>query len=117
MTDKMRIYHNPRCSKSRTTLALIEAAGIQPEIVLYLESPPTVAELKQVIAKLGIKPRDLLRKSEDLYKNKNLADKQLSDQEIINIMCANPKLIERPIVVKGDRAVIGRPPENVNMLI
>jgi len=117
MTDKIRIYHNPRCSKSRQTLALIETAGIQPEIVLYLDSPPSATELKEILNKLQLRHHDLLRKNEDLYKTQNLADPGFSDQALIEVMCAHPKLIERPIVVKGSKAVIGRPPENVNILL
>ena len=117
MTDNIRIYHNPRCSKSRQTLALIEAAGVQPEIVLYLDAPPSANQLKQILKQLELKPRDLLRKTEDLYKTHNLANPALSDQALIEIMCEYPKLIERPIVVKGNKAVIGRPPENVNSLL
>jgi arsenate reductase (glutaredoxin) len=107
------IYHNPRCSKSRQTLALIEASGITPDIVLYLEATPDAATLKSLLAKLGISARDLLRKGEDDYKDNNLAAPGLSDDELINAMVSHPKLIERPIVVNGDKAVLGRPPENV----
>lgn len=111
------IYHNPRCSKSRQTLQLLEEAGIQPEVVLYLEQTPSAAELTEVINKLGISPRQLLRKGEDAYKEHNLSDDCLSDQQLIDAMVSNPKLIERPIVVKGDKAVLGRPPENVQSLL
>ncbi|MEH6552043.1 MAG: arsenate reductase (glutaredoxin) [Pseudomonadales bacterium] len=107
------IYHNPRCSKSRQTLALIEEQGLTPEIVLYLETPPNAATIKDLLAKLDINARQLLRKGEDEYKNNNLADQTKTDEELIAAMAAYPKLIERPIVVKGDRAVLGRPPENV----
>lgn len=111
------IYHNPRCSKSRQTLALIEEKGISPDIVLYLETPPTKDELKNLLAMLEISPRDLLRKSEDAYKSQNLQNPELSDTDLIDAMLNEPKLIERPIVVRGDRAVLGRPPENVLALI
>jgi len=107
------IYHNPRCSKSRQTLALIEGKGITPEIVLYLENTPNTKTLNELLQKLGISPRDLLRKGEDAYKENNLGDASLSDAALINAMVAHPKLIERPIVVNGDKAVLGRPPENV----
>lgn len=117
MSNTLRIYHNPRCSKSRQTLALIEEAGIQPEVVLYLETPPTEQELKAIIQKLGITPRELLRKGEDAYKSLNLADQEKTDAQLIAAMASNPKLIERPIVIKGEQAVLGRPPENVNALI
>lgn len=111
------IYHNPRCSKSRQTLALLEEQGIEPEVVLYLEKPPTAKALKAVISKLGINPRELLRKGEADYKEQNLADSSLSDTALIKTMCEYPKLIERPIVIKGQKAMLGRPPENVLQLI
>lgn len=112
----MKIYHNPRCRKSRETLALIEEKGIEPEIILYLEEPPTQKELKELIALLKIKPEALLRKGEKIYKEE-FKGKDLSDAEWIKVMIKNPKLIERPIVVKGKKAIIGRPPENVLKLI
>lgn len=112
----LQIFHNPRCSKSRQTLALIEEAGVTPEIVLYLEQPPTEAELKSVIAKLGIAPADLLRKKEAEYKEAELTNDS-SDDDVLAAMIKYPKLIERPIVIKGDKAVLGRPPENVNALL
>lgn len=111
------IFHNPRCSKSRQTLALIEQRGLSPEINLYLETPPTKSELAGILSKLGIGARDLLRKGEGDYKDNNLADKTLSDDQLIDVMVKFPKLIERPIVIKGDQAVLGRPPENVLALI
>lgn len=107
------IYHNPRCSKSRQTLALLEARGIEPEIVLYLETTPDEKALKEVLQKLGIPARQLLRKGEDAYKENNLADDSLSEDQLIDAMVANPKLIERPIVINGDKAALGRPPEQV----
>lgn len=113
----MRIYHNPRCSKSRQTLALIEAAGVTPDIVRYLETPPSAEELQDLLKKLGMSARQLLRKGEQDYKDNNLADTELSDQALIEAMVKFPKLIERPIVVKGNQAVLGRPPENVNTLL
>ncbi len=111
------IYHNPRCSKSRQTLALLEESGIEPEIVLYLETPPSATALKGLLDKLGKAPREILRKGEDDYKGMNLANTELSDKELIDAMVTAPKLIERPIVVRGDRAVLGRPPENVKELM
>lgn len=107
------IYHNPRCSKSRQTLALLEERDIDPEIVLYLETPPSAETLADVLQKLGISPRQLLRKGEDAYKENNLSDTSLSDQQLIAAMVANPKLIERPIVINGNKAALGRPPEQV----
>lgn len=112
MSD-VTIYHNPRCSKSRQTLALLEEQGIEPQIVKYLEETPNADELKAVLAKLGISARDLLRKKEAEYKEAGLDNDGLSDDEVIAKMIEFPKLIERPIVVKGDAARIGRPPESV----
>jgi arsenate reductase len=111
------IYHNPRCSKSRQTLQLLLDNGIEPEIVLYLDIPPKAASLKQLLAKLGISARDLLRKGEQAYKDLDLSNTGLSEAKLIAAMCAEPKLIERPIVVCGDQAVLGRPPENALQLI
>ena len=115
--SKTTIYHNPRCSKSRQTLQLLEDNGVQPEIVLYLETPPDADTIKGLLKKLGIGARDLLRKGEDEYKENNLKDPSLSDEQLVAAMVAHPKLIERPIVVKGARAVLGRPPENVLELL
>jgi len=115
--SEFTIYHNPRCSKSRQTLALLEEHEIVAEVVEYLENTPSEAELKSLVKKLGIGARQLLRKGEDAYKQNNLKDESLSDEQLIAAMHKFPKLIERPIVVKGDRAVLGRPPENVLDLI
>jgi len=111
------IYHNPRCSKSRQTLALIEEKNVQPEIVLYLETPPSADDISELLNKLGLEARQLLRKGEDAYKENDLKNPALSDAELIDTMAKFPKLIERPIVVKGNKAVLGRPPENVLELI
>jgi arsenate reductase len=116
MTD-LTLYHNPRCSKSRQALQLLEDRGLTPTIVRYLETPPTSAQLRDVLAKLGIGARDLLRTGEDEYKALNLADTTLSEDQLIATMAANPKLIERPILIAGDKAVIGRPPENILELL
>lgn len=107
------IYHNPRCSKSRQTLQLLEEKGIEPEVRLYLEDVPSKAEINELLGKLGISARDLLRNSEDAYKDNNLSDKSLSDDALIEAMTQFPKLIQRPIVVNGDKAALGRPPEDV----
>ena len=107
------IYHNPRCSKSRQTLELLQQRGVEPEIVLYLEQPPTKKLLKDLVKKLNIHARDLLRRGEEEYKALNLVDANLSDDELLAAMSAHPKLIERPIVVRGESARLGRPPENV----
>ncbi len=111
------IYHNPRCSKSRQTLALLEENGVTPEVIAYLETPPDKQTLNKLIDLLGITPRDLLRKGEAEYKSLGLADQSLSDDELVDAMVSTPKLIERPIVVRDNRAVLGRPPENVLALI
>jgi len=111
------LYHNPRCSKSRETLALLESKGVTPNIIRYLEQPPTAAELAEVLKKLGIGARDLLRKGEDEYKSLNLANPALTEAELIAAMVKQPKLIERPIAIKGKKAIIGRPPEAVLELI
>jgi arsenate reductase (glutaredoxin) len=113
MSKVVTIYHNPRCSKSRQTLALLNENGLQPQIVEYLKTPPSAAELKRILKKLGVKPRDIVRKSEAVYVELGLKDKDVSDDELIALMAANPILIERPIVVAGDKAAIGRPPEQV----
>lgn len=112
MTD-LTLYHNPRCSKSRGALELLEARGLTPTIIRYLETPPDAAQLRDLLGKLGIGARELLRTGEEEYKALNLADTRLSDEQLIAAMAAHPKLIERPILVVGDKAVIGRPPESV----
>lgn len=109
----IRILHNPRCSKSRATLALLQQQGVEPEIELYLESPPDAAELRSILNKLGKTPRELMRKGETEYREQGLKDESLSDDELIRAMLATPKLIERPIVLANGRAAIGRPPESV----
>ncbi len=105
------IYHNPRCSKSRTTLALLQEKGVEPEVVEYLNTPPSAEELKRILAMLGIGPRDLMRNKE--AKEAGLDDQSLGDDALIAGMVANPIVIERPIVVSGGKARIGRPPESV----
>ncbi|TKB49028.1 arsenate reductase (glutaredoxin) [Ferrimonas sediminicola] len=111
MTDTTRIWHNPRCSKSRQTLALLEERGITPEVYEYLKQAPSETELRRVLELLGLKPRQLMRTKEAEYKEQNLAD--AGDDALIAAMMATPKLIERPIVVHGNRAALGRPPEQV----
>jgi arsenate reductase (glutaredoxin) len=107
------LYHNPKCTKSRQTLELLRARGIEPEIIEYLKSPPSTQELDAILTKLGMQPRDLLRTKEAAYAESGLADETLTRTELIRRMVANPSVIERPIVVSGARAAIGRPPENV----
>lgn len=112
----MKIYHNPRCSKSRQTLNLLKEKGVEPEIVLYLDTPPTKAELTKIIKQLGINPSQLLRKGEKVYKEQ-FKGKTIEESDWIDIMIEYPKLIERPIVIKDGKAILGRPPENVLDLI
>ena len=111
------IYHNPRCSKSRQTLAILEQQGVEIEIIHYLETPPAKDALKAILVMLEKSPRDILRRGEEAYKTFNLGDKTHDDNFILEKMIEYPKLIERPIVVHHDRAVIGRPPEAVLQLI
>jgi arsenate reductase len=110
------IYHNPRCSKSRQTLELLKSKGIEPEVNLYLDNPPSVGKLTELLQKLGIKANQLVRRSEAYYKD-NLKGEEITDKQLVEIMVKNPKLIERPIVVAGDRAALGRPPEAVLEII
>ncbi|MBL4593732.1 MAG: arsenate reductase (glutaredoxin) [Flavobacteriales bacterium] len=112
----MKIYHNPRCSKSRQTLQLIKDAGVDVEIIEYLNTIPTIEELQLILMKLNLKPTDIIRKGEAVYKEK-FKNSNFNDDEWIKIMIEYPKLIERPIVVKGNKAILGRPPENVLDLI
>ena len=107
------IYHNPRCSKSRQTLALLEERGIEPDVVRYLDNPLTVAELKALLKKLNISARQLLRAGEEEYRTLDLANSSLSEKALLEAMAQHPKLIERPIVVEGNKAALGRPPEAV----
>ena len=108
----IKIYHNPRCRKSREGLTLLENSGKDFEVIKYLETPVTESELKDVIALLNISPLDLVRKNEAIWKS-DFKGRVLSDTEIINAMVSNPKLIERPIVINGTKAVVGRPPEQI----
>ena len=108
-----KIYHNPRCSKSRATLSLLQEHGIEPDITLYLENPPSEKELRSLLRQLGISARKLLRKGEAEYRELGLADPDLTEAELISAMASNPRLIERPIVVANGKAAIGRPPESV----
>jgi arsenate reductase len=107
------IYHNPRCSKSRATLQLLEARGIKPKIVDYLKTPPSAAELRAILNKLKLRPQELLRTGEPRYAELGLKDRDLSDDALIALMVENPILVERPIVIAGDKVAIGRPPETV----
>ena len=114
---KITIYHNPRCSKSRQTLALLEDAGASIEVVEYLQTPPSAKELAEIVKMLGVAPMDIVRKKEAEFKELGLDKSVPTDAKLLELLSKNPKLIERPIVVKGKKAVIGRPPENVNTLL
>jgi arsenate reductase (glutaredoxin) len=109
----VKIYHNPRCGKSRQTLQLVKEQGIEPEVIEYLKTPPSVQELDDILQKLGMEPRDLMRKKEAEYKANNLGDASLDRQALIQAMVNNPILIERPIVIADGKAAVGRPPEAV----
>ena len=110
-------FHNPRCSKSRQALALLKERKDKFEVFMYLDEKLEKGFLKEIIQKLGISPRDLLRTGESAYKENNLKDSNISDEEIINLMIEYPKLIERPIFVKGSKAIVGRPPEDILKII
>lgn len=112
-----RIFHNPRCSKSRQTMQLLEQHNITPEVVEYLKTPPTKEELEKILKMLKIEPRELMRTKEKEYKELGLADQSLSRNELIEAMVEHPKLIERPIVITDGKAAIGRPPEKVLEII
>ncbi|HTO45377.1 MAG TPA: arsenate reductase (glutaredoxin) [Burkholderiales bacterium] len=112
MDKPITIYHNPRCGKSRAALALLQQRGLEPLVIEYLKQPPTKEALRALTSKLGIRPEQLVRKGEDVYSQK-YKDKTLSDEQWLAALAANPILIERPIIVRGERAVLGRPPERV----
>ncbi|MBT8117031.1 MAG: arsenate reductase (glutaredoxin) [Gammaproteobacteria bacterium] len=113
MAGNITIYHNPRCSKSRATLALLEQQGKQADVVEYLKTPPSAAELEDILQMLGLEPRQLMRTKEAEYKKAGLDSPDLTRAQLIDAMVRYPKLIERPIVIKGGKAVLGRPPEKV----
>ena len=112
-----KIFHNPRCTKSRQALQILQDSNCYIEIINYLEADLDVSLIKDVLKKLSLKPRDILRTSEQDYKDNNLEEDNLSDDDLIGFMIKYPKLIERPIVIKGHKAVLGRPPENILELI
>jgi arsenate reductase len=112
----MKIYHNPRCRKSREGLEILQTANVEIDIIDYMKNPLSPRELKEILSKLGIPAIDLVRKNEAIWKE-NYKGKSLSEEEIIEAMAAFPKLIERPIVVTADTAVVGRPPEKIKTLI
>ena len=117
MTAEFTIYHNPKCSKSRKTLELLRTAEIEPNIVEYLRNPPDAATLKDILTKLRISARELMRQKESTFTDLHLDDPSLNEEDLIAAMVDNPILIERPIVVSDDQAVIGRPPENIYSLL
>ena len=110
---ELTLYHNPRCSKSRAVLALLEENDISPELVYYLDNPPDAKELKSLLKKLDLNVRDILRRSEPEYETLGLDDESLADEIVLDLLVKHPRLLQRPIVVAGNKAVIGRPPENV----
>lgn len=110
------IWHNPRCSKSRAALAILEEHGVTPTEFRYLETPPSKSDIVTVLAALGMDVKDIVRKGEAVYKSLNLSATS-TNEEVLNALVENPILIERPIIISGDRAVIGRPPENVTSLL
>ena len=114
---KVKIYHNSRCSKSRQTLDILKSKNCDIEIIEYLKTPMALKELKSVLNKLNYEPRDLIRKGEDIYKKENLSNTSLSNDLLMEKMILNPILIERPVVVFNDKAVVGRPPEKVLEII
>ena len=113
MTEPTRIFHNPRCSKSRQTLELLNERGIEPEIIRYLETPPTAEELGNILDMLGCQPRELMRTKETEYRELGLDNPELTREQLLQAMSEHPKLIERPIVIRNNKAALGRPPENV----
>ena len=117
MNNEIIIYHNPKCSKSRKVLEIIKSKNIEPTIILYLKNKLSKTEVKNLLTKLGLSIRDILRTGEDEYRNNSLKNEKLSDDELINFLIKFPKLLERPIVIKKNKAVIGRPPENILNLL
>lgn len=113
MKQNITIFHNPRCSKSRQTLKLLQDRGLEPDIIRYLETPPDRDTLKDILGMLDLPPRDLIRTGEEAFRSENLQDETVSDEALIDAMLKHPILIQRPIVVAGDQARIGRPPEQV----
>lgn len=117
MSEKITVYQKPTCTKCRSTLKILRERGADFASVNYYETPLTARELRELITKLGISPRELLREDEQVYRDLNLARREVSDDELIDLMAANPDLIQRPIVVRGNKAVLGRPPESVEELL
>ena len=117
MADKIKVYQKPTCTKCRETISILKQRGVEFDSVNYYQTPLTVVELRDLVLKLGISPRELLRKSEKVYRELKLAQRELTDEELIALMIENPDLIQRPIVVRGTKAVLGRPPESVEELL
>jgi len=117
MNKEVIIYHNPKCSKSRKALDIIKSKNFEPTIILYLVNKLSKAEVKKLLSKLGLSIRDILRTGEDEYKNNNLKNENLTDDKLIDFLIKFPKLLQRPIVVKDNKAVVGRPPENILNLL
>lgn len=113
MSKNVRVFYNPKCSKCRLTMGILNEKGVDTTVIEYLNTPPTSAELSEVLDLLGLAPRDLMRKHEAPYKDNNLENPDLSREQLIQAMVDNPILIERPIVINGNKATIGRPPEKV----
>jgi len=110
--NKITIWHNPSCSKSREAMSILETNNVQAEVVKYLESTPSVTQIKEILKMLDITPRELMRKKEDIYKELNLQD-ETDNNALIQAMAQNPKLIERPVIIKGNKAIIGRPTDKI----
>jgi arsenate reductase len=117
MSERITVYQKPTCTKCRSTLKILRERGAEFDSVNYYETPLTARQLRTLIKKLGISPRELLRKDEQVYRDLNLARREVADGELIELMIANPDLIQRPIVVRGTKAVLGRPPESVEELL
>ena len=117
MNKEVIIYHNPKCSKSRKALEIIKSKNIEPTIILYLVNKLSKIEVKKLLSKLGLSIRDILRTGEDEYKNNNLKNENLTDDKLIDFLIKFPKLLQRPIVVKDNKAVVGRPTENILNLL
>jgi len=113
VSENVRVFHNPKCSKCRLTMGILDDKGVDTTVIEYLKAPPNTAELSEILDLLGLEPRDLMRRHEAPYKDNNLGDPDLSREQLIQAMIDNPILIERPIVINGDKATIGRPPEKV----
>ena len=117
MPDKIKIYQKPTCTKCRETLGILKECGVDFDSVNYYETPLTAGELRDLVLKLGISPRELLRKEEKIYRELKIGQRELTDDQLIELMVENPDLMQRPIVVRGKKAVLGRPPETVKELI